>query len=53
MADPATSEIKMDLDVMGQLWKRGNEVWFEYVLPPLPPGKERPKQTAMRLFLDK
>lgn len=45
-------EVRVDLEVMGQIAKSKNEVWFEYVLPPAPSLKEKLKQTSLRFRLD-
>jgi hypothetical protein len=45
--------VRVDLDVMGVLVRVKNELWFEYVLPPVPTLKEKLKQTSLRFHIEK
>lgn len=38
---------------MGVLMRVKNELWFEYVLPPVPTLKEKLKQTSLRFHIEK
>jgi malate/lactate dehydrogenase len=46
-------EAKINLDIMGQILKKGNEVWFEYVIPIVNNPKDKMRQTGLRLMIDK
>lgn len=48
LSDIRITVARIDFDTMGHIVKKGNEVWFEYVLEKPKKNVERTKQISLR-----